>query len=425
MPNHSHQPPSDNDVLVRVENVGKKFCRDLKKSLWYGMKDIAAELLPGERDLERHATLRPAEFWAVNDVSFELRRGESLGLIGRNGAGKTTLLRLLSGLVKPDTGRITIRGQLSALIALGAGFNPILTGRENIYINASILGLAKPEIDAMLPEIIEFSELEDFIDAPVQSYSSGMHVRLGFSVAVHLNPDIMLVDEALAVGDARFQKKCFDRIQKMQTSGTAFIVVSHNPYQIESVCTKVAVMHKGAMSPLSDGRDALAIYHDLVQQDLGPSGSVSIGSRSGTGPLTISALKVTDEFGNSVPEVTTATKMQIVAEVSSRENLSGVRFRFEICSVNNAVVIMATTIGFSEGLEFMGRQSLTFHMDPCQLTSGWYYINAIAVRRSVRLDTWQRAAEFKVIQKSGPGRSLSNDQGVFVCNGYWVVSRDA
>ena len=183
IPTSTNRPTSDDDVLVRVEGVGKKFCRDLKKSLWYGMKDIAAEMLPGERDLERHANLRPDEFWAVDDVSFELRRGECLGLIGRNGAGKTTLLKMLNGLIKPDKGRIEMRGRVGALIALGAGFNPILTGRENIYVNGSVLGLSQAETSSpKLEEIIEFAEMGEFIDTPVQNYSSGMHAGSDFQL---------------------------------------------------------------------------------------------------------------------------------------------------------------------------------------------------------------------------------------------------
>jgi len=165
------------DVLVQAAGVRKKFCRSFKRSLWYGLQDMASEVLGRQAG---HECLRPDEFWAVDDVSFELRRGECLGLIGHNGAGKTTLLKMLNGLIRPDQGRISMRGRVGALIALGAGFNPILTGRENIYVNGSVLGLTKAEIDAQIDEIIDVAEMRDFIDAPVQSYSSGMAVRLGF-----------------------------------------------------------------------------------------------------------------------------------------------------------------------------------------------------------------------------------------------------
>lgn len=384
------------------------------------MHDLGSELIG--RQHGGGGALRKDEFWAVKDVSFEVRRGEALGLIGRNGAGKTTLLRLLNGLIKPDAGQVEIRGRVGALIALGAGFNPILSGRENIYINASVLGLRKREIDTRLEAIIDFSELEEFIEAPVQSYSSGMNVRLGFAIAAHLSPDVMLVDEALAVGDARFQKKCFDRIQYLQQQGTAFIVVSHNPYQIESLCQQVAVMHKGSMPTIANGKQALALYHDLAQKDLRPGYASVATSRDGTGELALVSFKIEDEAGVAREVYETLDSLRLVAEIDTPKSTTGVRFRFEICSVNNAIVIMGATNGLTEDLIFQGRQTVSFVISPCQLTSGWYYVNVVAVNETVRLEAWQRAAEFKVAQRDGPCRNLSGDQGVFVCQGRWEIT---
>ena len=190
----------DDEVLVKVEGVSKKFCRDLKRSLWYGMKDISSELF----GIHQNGQLRKNEFWAVNDVNFELKRGECLGLIGHNGAGKSTLLKMLNGLIKPDKGTITMQGRIGALIELGAGFNPILTGRENIYNNGAVLGFSKKEIDEKFDAIVDFAEIDEFIDTPVQNYSSGMKVRLGFAVAAQMEPDVLIIDEVLAVGDIGF-----------------------------------------------------------------------------------------------------------------------------------------------------------------------------------------------------------------------------
>src|SRR5690606_16111974 len=230
------------DVLVNVEHVSKKFCRSLKRSLWYGARDLGSELIGRSNGRGR---LREDEFWAVRDVSFQVARGETLGLIGHNGAGKTTMLRMLNGLIKPDHGRIAVTGRLQALIALGAGFNPILTGRENIYVYASVLGLSKAETDRRFDEIVEFSGIGEFIDMPVQSYSSGMTVRLGFSVAAHLDPDILLVDEVLAVGDMAFKTKGQVRIQELRENGVAIILVSHNLHTISHVCNRAIVFEKG------------------------------------------------------------------------------------------------------------------------------------------------------------------------------------
>ncbi len=238
-----------NEVLIRVNNVSKKFSKDLKRSLWYGMKDIGKEVL-GMSEHKRDR-LRPTEFWAVKDVSFELKRGECLGLIGRNGAGKTTLLKMLNGLVKPDQGNIEMRGQVGALISLGTGFDPILTGRENIYVNASILGIKKAEIDEKVNEIIEFAELGDFIEAPVRSYSSGMVSRLGFSIAVHMKPDILILDEVLAVGDAGFKMKSLNKMYEIMNE-TAVIFVNHNMATLSRVCNKILYLKDGQTQYFGD-----------------------------------------------------------------------------------------------------------------------------------------------------------------------------
>lgn len=228
------------DTLIQVESVSKKFCRSLKRSLWYGVQDIGNELAGRRKNPE----LRRDEFWAVDDVSFELRRGECLGLIGNNGAGKSTLLKMLNGLIKPDKGCITMRGRVGALIELGTGFNPILTGRENIYSNGAVLGFTKRAIDRKFDAIVDFSEIGDFIDTPVQNYSSGMKVRLGFAIAAQMEPDVLLVDEVLAVGDMGFVLKCYNLIDKL-LQHSAMILVSHAIPQIARTSTQIMLMDGG------------------------------------------------------------------------------------------------------------------------------------------------------------------------------------
>ncbi|MGB5982855.1 MAG: ABC transporter ATP-binding protein [Nonlabens sp.] len=229
----------NDDILVEVSGLSKKFCKDLKTSLWYGVKDLIAGY-SGNSNSE----LRPKEFWAVKDVSFTLKRGECLGLIGHNGAGKSTLLKILNGLINPDAGKIVMKGRVGALIELGAGFNPVLSGRENIYNNGAILGFSRKEIENKLEEIIEFAELREFIDMPVRNYSSGMKVRLGFAVAAQMEPDILIVDEVLAVGDMGFVLKCFKTIDEILPK-TAIIFVSHSTQMVSRICTQVLLMDKG------------------------------------------------------------------------------------------------------------------------------------------------------------------------------------
>lgn len=234
--------PEDTEVVISVENVSKKFCRDLKRSLLYGIQDIATEVVGRKRNSD---ALRKSEFWALKDVSFQLRQGQALGLVGSNGAGKSTLLRIISGLIKPDTGCVKIKGRVAPLIALGAGFNPILTGRENIYANMSILGLSTQEIEERFQEVVDFAEIWDAIDAPVQTYSSGMAARLGFACAIHTQPEILLIDEVLAVGDIKFKAKCYRKLDKLRQQGTSFVLVNHNPQAILHACDSAIYLVKG------------------------------------------------------------------------------------------------------------------------------------------------------------------------------------
>ena len=230
------------DVLIKEENVSKKFCKSLKQSMLYGIEDIARDALNLKTTSNE---LRKDEFWAVDDVSFEVRRGECLGIIGRNGAGKSTLLKMLNGIFMPDKGKITVKGKVGALIEVGAGFHPMLTGRENIYVNGAILGMSKKEIDNKFDEIVEFAELEEFIDMPVKHYSSGMYVRLGFSIAAQLKPAILIIDEVLAVGDRRFRLKCLNTLQHRLQEKIAIVFVSHDMPQVINICDKAILLEKG------------------------------------------------------------------------------------------------------------------------------------------------------------------------------------
>jgi lipopolysaccharide transport system ATP-binding protein len=231
------------EVLIKAENVSKKFAKSLKKSLYYGVLDLVHSIIGKNQD----KTLREDEFWAVKNISFEVKRGECLGLIGHNGAGKSTLLKMLNGLIGPDEGTITIKGKIGALIELGAGFNPILTGRENIYNNAAVIGFTKQEIEAKFDAIIAFSELEEFIDMPVQNYSSGMKVRLGFAIAAQMEPDVLIVDEVLAVGDLGFVLKCFKQIDSILPN-TAMIFVSHSMPMVARVSKQIMLLERGKVA---------------------------------------------------------------------------------------------------------------------------------------------------------------------------------
>jgi len=245
-------------TVIQVENLSKKFCRSLKRSLFYGTLDTSRAMLGQSK---RDTSLRAGEFWALDDISFSLRKGESLGLIGANGCGKSTLLRLLSGIFPPDRGRIEIAGRMASLIAVGAGFHPHMSGAENIYLNGVLLGLARSEIKHRFNEIVEFAEIGDFIEAPISVYSSGMRVRLGFAIAIHTRPDILLVDEVMSVGDTRFRRKASSAMTNLlEESQTTLILVSHNAYTVAENCRQGLLLNKGKCAFLGDVDDALGRY---------------------------------------------------------------------------------------------------------------------------------------------------------------------
>ena len=311
------------ETLISVQNVSKKFCRDLKLSLRYGAQDLVSEFLGGRNG---QAALRKAEFWAVKGVSCELKRGEALGLIGPNGAGKTTLLRMLNGLIKPDEGSITMRGRVGALIQLGAGFNPVLTGRENIYVNAAVLGISKKEIDQKLDDIIDFADIADFIDAPVRTYSSGMQVRLGFSVAINLRPDIMLIDEVLAVGDLGFRNKCVDAIQKIRSSGTAFVLVFHNVQQVNRVCDRAIYMRSGVVVAHGVTEEIISVY----VADCSDKG-IRFNHHPGSEKyIQIRNVFLLNEHGQPIDQVTSGRPLTIRMEFEAIRALNAPLFNFMI-----------------------------------------------------------------------------------------------
>lgn len=249
--------PKD-ETLISVRGVSKKFCKTLRNSLWYGAKDIANELLVSRTS--SNDFLRPDEFWALRDVSFELKRGESLAIVGANGAGKSTLLKLLYGMIRPDTGELRIFGGLGAIIELGAGIDPVLTGRENIYTRAALLNSPKKQVEPMMNLIIDFAGLQDFIDTPVQFYSSGMAARLAYAATAFVKSDILLIDEILAVGDIDFQRKCVNHILRYLEEGGSIVLVSHNPNHIHSICRRGILLENGRLTFSGTAIETLDTY---------------------------------------------------------------------------------------------------------------------------------------------------------------------
>lgn len=351
------------DTLIKVEGVSKKFCRSLKKSLWYGMQDLGSELL-GRRH-GGNGELRPDEFWAVKDVSFELKRGECLGLIGHNGAGKTSLLRMLSGLIKPDLGRVEMHGRVGALIALGAGFNPILTGRENIYVNASVLGLRKRETDAKIDEIIDFAEIGEFIDSPVQNYSSGMAVRLGFAISTALKPDILLLDEILAVGDAAFRFKCHRRINEV-LKHAAVIFVSHDMAHVSRICDHALVLDRGKARFHGGTAEGVEIYRGINED----------GAQTEECFLTITPPIESFDARLHKTEIVVGEALSADIEVTSSVVVGGVSLRINVFNLSGAYAADCVVDSADFGLLVdSGLNRWRVDLDSIPLRSGRYQVS--------------------------------------------------
>lgn len=254
------------DIAIKVENLSKSYqVKNGQKGGYTALRDVISNKVAGVwgniKSLKNLLGSNDSEerFWALKDLSFEVKKGEVLGIIGRNGAGKSTLLKILSRITEPDAGRVTMNGRVSSLLEVGTGFHPELTGRENIYLSGAILGMKRHEIKKRFDEIVDFSGVEKFIDTPVKRYSSGMYVRLGFSVAAHLETEILLVDEVLAVGDLEFQKKCINKIQDYSRSNKTILLVSHNIHYLSRICERIVYLQKGRL--INDGTNQDVIRH--------------------------------------------------------------------------------------------------------------------------------------------------------------------
>jgi len=251
------------DIALEMAGVSKKFKRG---EIYDSLRDLIPALTGKLLRNSQSAVLDEREFWALDDVSFQVQRGEAFGIIGANGAGKSTILKHLSGIMKPTKGTIIVNGTLSALIEVGAGFHPDLTGRENIYLNGTILGMKRAEIDRKFDEIVAFSGLEEFIDTPVKRYSSGMYARLGFSVAAHVDPDILVVDEVLSVGDRAFQRRCMEKMTEVLHGGSTVIFVSHNLRAVSHLCGRSLLLVRGRIADIGPTGQVIRHY---IQDELG------------------------------------------------------------------------------------------------------------------------------------------------------------
>jgi len=363
-----------NDPILRFENVSKRYQLGLtRQSLPTIFSGWVKRKLHGAGSSQTDRFL-----WAVKDISFELRRGESLALVGPNGAGKSTILKLLAKVTRPHSGKITSQGRMTTLIELGAGFHPDLTGTENVYLNGAILGLTHAEIDRHFKSIVEFSELERFMDTPIKRYSSGMHVRLGFAVASCVNPDILLVDEVLAVGDTSFHQKCVNRISELLNKGTTIIFVSHDLWLVQAVCPKAIYLDKGQVRLAGSTSEVIEAYeHDLHRkraEKLRASETEETVGRPGLGEITGIEVRSLNGHPELRPDRPAEVRIRYLSYDENEEISLVVRI---VRSDGVTCCMLRTKLDRFRVPAGRGESIVSAVLDPLQLRGGTYYVQAI------------------------------------------------
>jgi lipopolysaccharide transport system ATP-binding protein len=318
-----------NEAAIQVHNLSKRYRITSVRQQYRTLRD---EIADNVRSLFRRNGRSHREeetFWALNDVSFEVKHGEVLGIIGSNGAGKSTLLKILARITEPTHGRATIQGRVGSLLEVGTGFHGELSGRENIYLNGAMLGMKKAEIDRKFDEIVAFAEIEQFIDTPVKHYSSGMYIRLGFAVAAHLEPEILIIDEVLAVGDAEFQKKCMGKMGGMANQGRTVLFVSHNMAAMQALCSRGIYLSKGRVMADASILDAIRAYSEGVR-DISAQSLAERSDRRGRGQLRFTAYWIEDSEGRRIDNVLVGQDVRFCFAYKATESLRRVHASFSL-----------------------------------------------------------------------------------------------
>jgi homopolymeric O-antigen transport system ATP-binding protein len=392
-------PPAQ--PAVRIDHLSKRFrrARDRRNTL----KELVVR--GRSRDVD--------DFWALRDITFDVPKGSVYGLLGHNGSGKSTLLKVIAGIYRATEGRASVDGRLAALIELGAGFHPELTGRDNIRLNGSILGLSRKEVDAATDEIIDFSGLADFIDEPVKNYSSGMYVRLGFSVAVHMRPDVLLIDEVIAVGDEDFQRKCFDHLYKLRRSGRTIVIVSHQTSMLASMCDEVAWLDHGSLVEAGPATRVVDDYISSVNAvEVAGSSTASspgrvVAARPGSGHIRLTAVESIGPDGEPASSCVTGEALRLRLAFHANEELADLIFSVTLHHETGAVVTSVTTRSTGDGVQpVLGPGRIDYVQEPCRLNAGNYRVDVTVLDPSGThvFDSWTEALDLVVRPGSGPRR---------------------
>lgn len=420
------------NTVIKVENVGKQYrlgmvgtgtiSHDLRR-WWYRVRGWEDPYLKIGDTNDRTTKGNSDLVWALRDINFEVKQGEVLGIIGRNGAGKSTLLKLLSRVTQPTTGSIKVRGRIASLLEVGTGFHPELSGRENIFLNGAILGMTKSEIRSKFDEIVDFSGVERYIDTPVKRYSSGMYVRLAFAVAAHLEPEILIIDEVLAVGDAEFQKKCLGKMKDVSGQGRTVLFVSHNMVAVQNLCSTAMFLDNGGLKAIDITERVVSQYLSYnIQDDSALIVDLSNAKRTGVTKKVIQKMWLENSRGEVVRSVLMGESFSLFFTVESNSVLSNVLFGFgiensqgeRITSLNNEISGDLVPAEMSNG-------KVCLRLDSPNLMDGQYYVSVSVVTNQIEwADYIEQAFSFAIVSNDvyGSGKLISSNQGKVFIKGH-------
>jgi len=388
--------------VVEVTDVSKRFRLYHERN-----QSLKASVMRGRR-------ARYDEFWALRDVSIEVLEGTTFGLIGENGSGKSTLLKCMARILRPDKGEIVTQGKISALLELGAGFHPELSGRENVYLNGSILGLSKRQLNARFDEIVAFAGLEKFIDTPVKNYSSGMYVRLGFSVAINVDPDLLLIDEVLAVGDAEFQRRCSDKFAELRAKGKTIVIVTHSLQTVREMCDQVALLEHGVLRAVGPAKE-------VVDQYLGDVfGEDDMTRNDSADGLNVERIEMLNASGLAVERVRTGEPVVLRLHYAAEETVDQPVFGVSVHSLDGIEISRPTTIGAGVMVPPLhGGGSVDFGIDRLLLLPGIYDITATLGSGAISSGPPDRDHALRITVELG---DAAEEHGLVSLGGHWEVA---
>jgi lipopolysaccharide transport system ATP-binding protein len=411
-----------NDISIRIENLGKQYRIGGKRTNNRTFREVLLNSFAVPTRWMRGERRSHEKFWALNDISFEIKQGEAIGIIGRNGAGKSTLLKILSRITKPTNGRVELYGRVASLLEVGTGFHSELSGRDNIYLNGAILGMNRKEINRKFDEIVDFSGVEEFLSTPVKHYSSGMYMRLAFAVAAHLDPEILVIDEVLAVGDAEFQKKCLGKMGDVAKGGRTVLFVSHNMVAVEELCPRAVVLDKGAVIFDGDSNEAIAHYIH-AKNDLKSVALQHRRDRIGTGVAKVIDIKIINKIG----EITNNIGMgeDFCVEIRTQGILDRAIIGILIGNIYRTQILRGYTWEqVTDNISLVGDDVIRCYFGSIPLMHGTYDIHVWLGQQNNCADYVENTIELVITPKDvfNSGRMLDSLGGMAFCKIGWKIN---